>query len=137
MCYQESIKIYNDIAQKLTVKNFQKYKRLRYKHNKLKLDIVFVNSRRQLGVHFLIFRISDISGKDPLSKRENSFTAPSIISRKNFNLSQNMSVHSKYFYPNSYLLLTSTFLIDLLQLTTKNCYKNWYMLSTKNYLHWR
>ena len=45
------INIYNDIAQKygnLTVKDFRKFEKLEYKKNKLKLDIDFLNSYKQL-----------------------------------------------------------------------------------------
>ena len=41
------IYIYNDIAQKhgnVTVKDFRKYEKLKYKQNKLKLDINFLNN---------------------------------------------------------------------------------------------
>ena len=41
------INIYNDIARKYgnaTVKDFQKYEKLGYKKNKLKLDINFLNN---------------------------------------------------------------------------------------------
>ena len=47
------INIYNDIARKygnITVKHFRKYEKLQYKHNKLKLDIDFLNDCKQLGV---------------------------------------------------------------------------------------
>ena len=47
------INIYNDIARKYgnaTVSIFRKYGKLEYKKNKLKLDIDFLNSCKQLGV---------------------------------------------------------------------------------------
>ena len=47
------INICNDIAQKYgnaTVSIFRKYGKLEYKKNKLKLDIDFLNSCKQLGV---------------------------------------------------------------------------------------
>ena len=46
------IKIYSDIARKhgnVTVKDFRKYEKLKYKQNKLKLDIDFLNNCKQLG----------------------------------------------------------------------------------------
>ena len=52
------------------------------------------------------------------------FAAPSINAIKNFNMSQKKSVNPKPFYPNSYLLLTSTSLTNLEHLTTKNFLKN-------------
>ena len=69
------INIYNDIACKhgnVTVKDFQKYEKLEYKKNKLKLDIDFLNNCKQLGVYpkLLIFKLPNISNKDPLSIRK-------------------------------------------------------------------
>ena len=63
--------IYNDIAQKqgnVTVKHFQKYEKLKYKQNNLKLDINFLNNCKQLGVYpkFLIFKLLNVSNKDAL-----------------------------------------------------------------------
>ena len=59
------INIYNNIARKygnVTVKDFQKYEKLEYKKNKLKLDINFLNNCKQLGVYpkFLIFKLPNI-----------------------------------------------------------------------------
>ena len=69
------INIYNDIARKhgnVTVKDFQKYENLEYKKNKLKLDIDFLNNYKQLGMHpkFLIFKLPNVSNKEPLSIRK-------------------------------------------------------------------
>ena len=69
------INIYNDIARKhgnVTVKDFQKYENLEYKKNKLKLDIDFLNNYKQLGTHlkFLIFKLPNVSNKEPLSIRK-------------------------------------------------------------------
>ena len=66
------INIYNNIARKygnVTVKDFQKYEKLEYKKNKLKLDIDFLNYCKQLGVHpkFLVFKLPNVSNKDVLS----------------------------------------------------------------------
>ena len=47
------IKIYNDIARKDgndTVQDFRKYEKLKYKQNKLNIDIDFLNNCKQLGV---------------------------------------------------------------------------------------
>ena len=54
MLWRKIINIYNDIAQKygnVTGKDVRKYKKLEYKKNKLKLDIDFFNSCKQLGVY--------------------------------------------------------------------------------------
>ena len=60
------INIYNNIARKygnVTVKDFQKYEKLEYKKNKLKLDIDFLNNCKQLGMYqkFLIFKLPNVS----------------------------------------------------------------------------
>ena len=75
MPLRKYINIYNDIAQKygnVTVKDFQKYEKLEYKKNKLKLDIDFLNNCKQLGVYpkFLIFKLPNVSNKDALSIRK-------------------------------------------------------------------
>ena len=59
------INIYKDIARKyaiVTVKDFRKFVKLKYKNNKLKLDIDFVNNCKQLGVYpkFLIFKLPNV-----------------------------------------------------------------------------
>ena len=69
------INIYNDTARKygnITVKHFQKYEKLQYKNNKLKLDIDFLNNCKQLGVYpkFLIFKLPNVSNKDAVSIRK-------------------------------------------------------------------
>ena len=71
------INIYNDIAWKyrnITVKHFRKYEKLQYKHNKLKLDIDFLNNCKQLGVYpkFLIFKLANVCNRDDVSIRINS-----------------------------------------------------------------
>ena len=68
------INIYNDIARKygnITVQDFQKYEKLQYKKNKLKLDIDFLNNCKQLGMYpkFLIFKLPNVSNKDAASIR--------------------------------------------------------------------
>ena len=72
---REIIYIYNDIAQKngnVTVKDFRKYEKLKYKQNKLKLDIDFLNNCKQLGMYpkFLIFKLPNVSNEDALSIRK-------------------------------------------------------------------
>ena len=65
-------KIYNDIARKhgnVTVKDFRKYEKLKYKQNKLKLETDFLNIWKQFGSYlkFLIFKLLNISNEDALS----------------------------------------------------------------------
>ena len=67
--------IYNDIARKhgnFAVKDFQKYVKLKYQQNKLKLDIDFLNNCKQLCLfpNFLIFKLTNVSNKDALSTRK-------------------------------------------------------------------
>ena len=56
----------------ITVQDFQKYEKLQYKKNKLKLDINFLNNCKQLGVYpkFLIFKLPKVSNKDAVSVRK-------------------------------------------------------------------
>ena len=66
------INLYSDIAHKygnVIVKYFQKYGKLEYKKNKLKLDIDFLNNCQQLGVYpkFFIFKLPNVSNKDAFS----------------------------------------------------------------------
>ena len=112
------INIYNDIAWKygnVTVKDFQKYEKLGYKKNKLKLHIHFLNNWKHLDVYpkFLIFKLLNVSNKDALSigKRLLHSASTSII--KNSNILQQNSVCPKTFYLHSFLLLTSTSLQNL------------------------
>ena len=80
------ININNNITQKcgnVTVKDFRKYEKLEHKKNKLKLDIDFLNSCKQLGVYpkFLIFKLLNVSNKDALSIRKRLL--PSAINKPN------------------------------------------------------
>ena len=54
------------------IKYFQKYEKLKYKQNKLKLDIDFLNNYRQLSVYlkFLLFKLPNVSNKDALTIRK-------------------------------------------------------------------
>ena len=66
------INIYNDIARKyrnVAVTDFRKYEKLECKKNKLKLEIEFLNSCKQLDVYpkFLIFKLPNVSNKYALS----------------------------------------------------------------------
>ena len=63
--------IYNFIAWKfgnIAVKDIRKHEKLEYKKNKIKLDINFFNSCKQLGVYqkFFIFKLPNVSNKDVL-----------------------------------------------------------------------
>ena len=88
------IKIYSDIAQKhenVTVRDFWKYEKLKYKQNQHKLEIDFLNNCKQLGVYpkFLIFKLPNVSSKDALSIRKRSHNSKSLQktpnnSRKNY-----------------------------------------------------
>ena len=108
------INIYNDIARKygkVTVKAFQKYEKLEYKKNKLKLDINFLNNCKKLGVYpkFLNFKLPNVPNKDTVSIRKRLLR--SAINKRNRELqhvSKDLSL-SEIFYLKSFLLLTSTF----------------------------
>ena len=98
-----------------TFKDFREHEKLKYKQNKLKVEIDFLNNRKQRGVYpkFLIFDFRMFQIKMLYQYIKDSFAVPSINAIKNFNMSQKNSVNPKSFYPNSYLLLTSIFLADL------------------------
>ena len=69
------INIHNNVARKhgkVTVKDLRKYEKLRYKKNKLKLDLHFLNNCKKPGVYlkFLIFRLPNVSNKDGSSIRK-------------------------------------------------------------------
>ena len=110
---RKSINIYNDIAREyrnVTVQDFQKYEKLEFKKNKLKIGIYFLNSCKQLCVYpkFLIFKLPNVSNKDALSIRKKLIR--SAISKDNKelqHLSKN-SVYPKTFSLHTFLLWTST-----------------------------
>ena len=102
MLSRKIINIYNDIARKygnVTVKDFQKNKKLEYKKKKLKLDIDFLNNCKQVGVYprFVIFKLPDVSNKDALSIRKRLFRSannkrnkePQLLS-KELSLTENL-----------------------------------------------
>ena len=75
MLSRKIVNICNGIARKygnVTVKDFRKYEKLEYKKRKLKLDIDFLNSCKQLGVYlkFRILKLPSVSNKDALSIRK-------------------------------------------------------------------
>ena len=83
---QKIINFYNDIARKygnVTVKDFGKYEKLQYKKNKLKLNINFLNNRKQLGVYpkFLTFKLPNVSNRDALTICKRLFR--SAINKRN------------------------------------------------------
>ena len=80
------INISNYLAGKygtVRVKDFRKCKKLEYKKSKLKLDIDFLNSCKQLGVYpkFLIFKLQNVSNKDASSNCKRLLR--SAISKRN------------------------------------------------------
>ena len=113
MLSRKIIKIYNDILRKhgnVTVTDLRKYEKLKYKQNKLKLDVDFLNSCKQLGMYpkFCIFKLWNVSNKDVLSIHKKLHC--STITKRNKELqhvSKELS-QSENFYSNSYLLLTSS-----------------------------
>ena len=75
MLSRKIINIYNDLPRKhgnATVKDFCKYEKLEYRKNKLKLDIDFLDNRKQPGVYlkFLNFKRPNVSNKDASSTRK-------------------------------------------------------------------
>ena len=94
------INIHNNIARKhgkVTVKDLQKYEKLRYEKNKLKLDIDFLNNCKKPSVYpkFLIFRLPNVSKKMVHQFVKDSFLAPSRNVIKNFKMFQKNSVYLK------------------------------------------
>ena len=86
MLSRKLINIYNDVAHKYgdaAVKDSQKYEKIEYNKNKLKLDIDFLNNCKQLGVYpkFLIFKLPNVSNKDALSIRKRRLR--SAINKRN------------------------------------------------------
>ena len=85
------INIYNDIAPKyvnVTVKDFQKYEKLEYKKNILKLDIDFLNNCKSLNCRMFLI-------KTQYQFVKASFVALSINVIKNSNMFQKISVYLK------------------------------------------
>ena len=91
------INIYNDIARKygnVTVKDFQKYKKLEYKKKKLKLDIDFLKIANNL---VCIQNLLSLNCRMFLTKTlyqfvKDSFVVPTISAIKNRNFFQKNSV---------------------------------------------
>ena len=123
MLSRKNIKIYNDIAGKhgnVTVQNFGKHEKLKYKHNKLKLDIDFLNNCKQLGVYpkFFMFKLPNASNKMLYQYVKYSFAMPWISPIKNFNMSQKNSANPTLFL--SKLLSTIDFCILNRSITSHN-----------------
>ena len=139
MLSRKMINIYNDIARKygnVTVKNFRKYEKLQYKKNKLKLDIDFLSNCKQLDVYpkFLIFKLLNVSNKDPLSIRKRLLC--SLMNKRNKelqHLSKELSLSVNFL---STQLSTIDFYIPTKSLTSynkKTLQKSLY--TQQNYLH--
>ena len=100
--WRKIINIYNDIVERhgnVTLKDFRRYEKLKYKKNKLKLDIGFLNNCKQLGVYpkFQIFKLSNVSNKYTSSIRKRIFH--SAINKRNKELqhvSKNLSLSEKF-----------------------------------------
>ena len=112
MLSRKFINIYGNLVRKygkVTVKDFCKYEKLKYKNNKLKLKIDFLNNCKQLGVYpiFLVFKLLNVSNKDALSVCKRLLRSAIISVIKNFNIFEKDLVYPKTFYLNSFLLLTS------------------------------
>ena len=111
------INVFNDIERiygNVTVKDFQKYEKLEYKNNKLKLGIIstiannLVCIRNYLSLNCRMFLV-----KTRYQFVKDSFVAPSTSVINNSNIFQKNSVYPKTFYLHSFLLLTSTSLQNL------------------------
>ena len=141
MLWRKIINIYNDIAQKygnVTGKDVRKYKKLEYKKNKLKLDIDFFNSCKQLGVYpkLLIMKLSNVCNNNALSIRK-------ILLRSAINKHSKELQHlSKELSLSENVLSTQLSTIDFYIFTKyirsyNNCSGNRYTLNKKSCLHWR
>ena len=105
---------------------FRKYEKLKYKQNKLKLDIDFLNNCKQLGVYlkFLIFKLPNVSNKDTLSIRKRLLhSAINKCNKELQDVSKELS-QSETFLSKQLSTIDSTSSTDLLHLTTRNCFKN-------------
>ena len=110
------IKIYSDTAQKhgnVTVRDFWKYDKLKYKQNQHKLEIDFLNNCKQLDVYpkFLIFELPNVSNKDALSIPKRSHNKKSL---------QKMPNNSKKNYyhwreTSAYLFTSNEIVTNLIQ----------------------
>ena len=110
--------IYNDITRQygnVIVKDFRKYEKLEYKKNKLKVDIDFLNSCKQLGMYpkFLIFKLPNVSHKDTFSIHKRLLRSAMNKRNKELQHLSKNSLYPKTFYLRSFLLLTSTSLQNL------------------------
>ena len=85
------ISVYNDLARKhgnFTVKDFRKYEKVENKKNKLKLEIDFLKTCKQLGVYekFLIFKLPNVSNKDASSVCKRLLRSAVNNHKKNVNM---------------------------------------------------
>ena len=137
---RKNINIYNYIARKygnVTVKDFRKYEKQEYKKNKLKLDIHFLNSCKQLGVYpkFLIFRLQNVSSKDALSIRKRLFrSAINKCNKELQHLSKDLSLSENFLstqLSTIYFYILTKFITSYNKKSLRNCYT----LNKKSYLH--
>ena len=85
----------------VTVTDFRKYEKLKYKQNQLKLDIDFLNSCKQLGVYpkFLIFKLPNVSNKDALSVRKGLLrSAINKCNKELHHVSKELSLSETFLY---------------------------------------
>ena len=116
---------------------FQKYEKLEFKKNKLKLDIDFLNNckhrgsiRNSVSLNCRMFLMKTL-----YQLVKGSFVTPSITVMKNFNIFQKNSVYPETFYLISFLLLASTLLQNLYHRITRNHCRARYTLNKKSYVH--
>ena len=71
------------MIENVTVKDVCKYEELKYKQNKLKLDIDFLNNCKHLGVYpkSFIFKLLNVSNRDALSIHKRLIR--SVINKRN------------------------------------------------------
>ena len=119
--------IYDDIAGKyrnVTVKDFRKYEKLKYKQNKLELDIDFLNNCKQLCVYpkFLIFKLWNDSNKASIFTNIPLQETTDIAKNLIFNHNPHLNITKKNLKNFSFLLhikfifyLTVNFIIKLME----------------------
>ena len=119
--------IYDDIAGKyrnVTVKDFRKYEKLKYKQNKLELDIDFRKNCKQLCVYpkFLIFKLWNDSNKASIFTNIPLQETTDIAKNLIFNHNPHLNITKKNLKNFSFLLhikfifyLTVNFIIKLME----------------------
>ena len=127
------IDIYKNISRKHendTVKDLQKYEKLMYKYNKLKLDIDFRNNGKQLAVYpkFLTFKLSNVSNKGASIRAE---LFRSAINKRNNEL-QHLS--KERILSELFLLSKQIFTIELHILNKSIALQNTKLLQKLSYI---